>query len=149
MPTAVWLHVGPKRCHSELLLRFGDVGAMGFHECYKEDPLPPQHPPVLAQTPATVISPFFPAVRALEDTHLAEREAEAQKERDPVQSLGEVCGSGLRCCLHCVPIHSPVPWVCHEGRGIWRMFFMVLVPPTLDTTSETHLFLLSQMYQRD
>lgn len=72
-----------------------------------EDPLPLQHPPVLAQTSATVISPFFPAGRTLEDTHLAECEAEAQEERDPVQSLGEVCGSGQCCCLHDVPVHRP------------------------------------------
>lgn len=41
------------------------------------------------------------------------------------------------------PFTDPVPWVCHERQGIWRMFFMVLVPQTLDTNSETHFLLLS------
>lgn len=68
-----------------------------------EGPLPLQHPPARAQPSPTITSPFFPADRALEDSHLAGREAEAQEERDPVQSLGEVRGGGQDCCPHGVP----------------------------------------------
>lgn len=38
--------------------------------------------------------------------------------------------------------HKQPPCVRHGGQGVWRTFFMVLAPRTLDTNSETHLFLL-------
>lgn len=59
-----------------------------------EGPLPLQHPPAQAQPEPHSQLSFLSTDRALEDPHLAGREAEAQEERDPAQSLGEVRGSG-------------------------------------------------------
>lgn len=83
--------VGPRKHYPELWLSLGGVG---LYECLRGPSLPLQHPPAQAQPELHPQLSFLSADRALEDPHLAGREAKAQKERDRVQSLGEVRGSG-------------------------------------------------------
>lgn len=66
-----------------------------------QGPPPSQHPSARAeQGPALPSHHPSLAGGALEDPRLAGREAETPEKRDPIQSLGEVSGSGRHRSLH-------------------------------------------------
>lgn len=91
----------PRKHYPELWL---SLGGMGLYECSRGSSASPASPsPSPARTPLSAPLPFR-TDRALEDSRLAGREAEAQEERDPVQSLGEVRGSER------VPLSVPCPF---------------------------------------